>query len=384
MLRITVLSLLLGVTALIVALTQFLPAPDSARQQSAAIIWDTAAVKVVRGTPTITDNALQLELDKKGKGLVSLGVRGIDAQDFSFIHLALEEPAEGLVVTISWTSAQAPHDSHAYVLENHTRDSLWLATEELRGWSGQFKALKLGFSGRAGDTVLIEDFSVFPASAKHKLLAVYSDLTGYAPWNTAAMNTYTGAFNASSYYPIVLAVAFLLLSLLAYGLLLVLFRTKLRFNWAVVALIFLTNWVILDMLWQFRLLHQLADTHRLFAGKNTEERLAVGPDAALYNFASAAKPLMDSAGSRIFVTSSDTYSGMRTAYYFYPRNVYWALYGPALPRNDLLHKGDYIVLVAPSTIRFNRARGLLHVPKRRDLKAELVYTAPSGTVVRLK
>ena len=198
------------------------------------------------------------------------------------------------------------------------------------------------------------------------------------------MNTYTGAFNVSSFYPIALAVTFLLLCLLAYRSLIFIFRTRLQFNWSVVALIFLATWVVLDLLWQHRLLHQVVDTHRLFAGKNTEQKLAVGPDAELYNFANSVKPLLDAAEPRIFVTSTDNYSGMRTAYYFFPLNVHWSLYGPPLPHWKFLREGDYVVLINPSTLTFDPQRGQVISPKRRNLNAELVLSAPSGTVVRLK
>jgi hypothetical protein len=384
MVRITVLSLLLGGAALIVALTQFFPPPSSSRPEAPALVWNATTAKVISGTSTFVDTELQLELDSAGTGLVNLATGNIDARDFPFIRLALETTSQNLAVAIVWTNAQNAEDSRSYTLESQTQQSLWLATEELRGWNGEIGTLSLSFLGRAGDTVLISDFSVFPSSATRQLQAISSDLTAYAPWNSAAMNTYTGAFNSSSFYPTVLAVAFLALSVLAYGLLLFVFRVKLRFNPAVVALIFLANWVILDMLWQYRLLHQLADTHSLFSGKNTEESLAVGPDAKLYSLVSNVKPLLDSADSRIFVASSDNYSGMRTAYYFYPLNVYWSLYGPSLPHKESLRRGDYLVLIHPSEFEFNPIRSRVVAPKRRHLNAELVFSDPSCTVVRLK
>ncbi|CAA0111984.1 Uncharacterised protein [Halioglobus japonicus] len=381
MLRITALSLLLGALALTIGLALFF---TPAEQQTPPLRWEASSAKVLLGTPTIIDTELQLELDGAGAGLVSLAETDIEADDFSFIHLALEEPVESLHVTIVWTDAQEPQVSHSYKLENYLRQSIWLATDELRGWSGELDTLSLSFQGKADDTLVIKDFSIFPASTTYQLLAIYSDLTGYAPWNTAAMNTYTGAFNASSFYPIALAVAFLALSLAAYRLLLFMLRTRLRFSWSVVALIFLSNWVILDMLWQYRLLHQLADTHRVFSGKNTEQRLAVGPDAELYNFASSVKPLLESTNPRIFVTSDDNYSGMRTAYYFFPLNVHWSLYGPPLPHRKFLRRGDYIVLINPTNMTFDPKRSQVKAPKRRELDVELVLSAPSGTVVQLK
>jgi hypothetical protein len=174
------------------------------------------------------------------------------------------------------------------------------------------------------------------------------------------------------------------LSLLAYGLMLLVFRARLHFDPAVVVLIFFASWLILDMFWQRRLLHQLVDTHATFAGKSTEEKLAVGPDAKLYALVANAKPLMAPADSRVFVVSSDIYFGMRTAYYFLPLNVYWAHHASALPSRNLLRKGDHIVLLNPSRFTFDDQRNRVVAPQRRELPAELVFADETGTVVRLK
>jgi hypothetical protein len=385
MLRVTVLSLLLGTAALIIVLTQFFPPEHSSQQDAPAIVWDSSKANVISGTPTRIGEELQIELDSQGAGLASLDVQSIQANDFSFIHLALEQSAKNTSVAIVWTRASGTTASGEYELENRSSQSLWLATDEFRGWEGDIGTLGLQFSGHAGDTVLIRDFSVHPSSSTHQLRAIFSDLTAYAPWNSASMNTYTGTFNVSSFYPIVLAVGLLTLSLLAYGLLLLLLRKKLKFNPSVVALIFFSTWVMLDLLWQTRLLKQLVDTQHTFSGKSTEEKLAVGPDARLYQFVSRTKPLLEPADSRVFVTSSDRYSGMRAAYYFYPLNTYWSLdETTALPPENSMRKGDYVVLVSPAPFQFDPKRQLVTVHMESKLKAELVFSDASGTVVRLK
>lgn len=383
MLRITVLSLLFGAAALVVLVTLVFGPQNASHQHVPALIWNPATAKVASSIPTVLDTGLQLELGRAGTAQMGLAADSITADDFAFVHLALEESSNNLVITLTWTNSQKPEGSHSYVLESHVRQSLWLSTEELRGWDGEIDNLGLSFLGAPGDTVIIKDFSVLPSSPTRQLKAIYCDLTGYAPWNSAAMNTYTGAFNSSSFYPIVLVVALLLLSVLAYGLLVFILRAKIQFNPVVVALIFFTCWIILDMFWQNRLLHQLVDTHRLFSGKNTEEKLAVGPDTKLYQFVSRVKPLLDPTDPRILVASSDAYSGMRTAYYLLPLNVYWSLHAPALPRYGALRKGDYIVLINPSPFEFDRKRNLVVAPKRRNLSAELIFSDSSGTVVRL-
>jgi hypothetical protein len=384
MLRVAVLSLLLGAAALIAVLTQFFPPLNAAHSQAPAIMWSAETAIVAVGTPTLVGSTLELELDSTGAGLVTLAAGPFDAANVSFVHLALEQSASKMVATLIWTRADNPGDSQSYKLESHARRALWLSTDELRGWNGGIGTLSLGFEGRAGDTVLISDFSLFPASATRQLLAVISDLMAYAPWNIAAMNTYTGAFNSASFYPVMLAVALLALSLLAYGLLILLFRTRLRFDPAVVVLIFFASWLMLDIFWQRRLLLQLVDTHHAFAGKSTEEKLAVGPDAAMYSFVTTVKPLVQPADARVFVVSGDHYFRMRTAYYFLPLNTYWAHYHPLLPEKKSLRTGDYIVLVNPSPIRFDARRNMIVGPQRQGMHAQLVFSDQTGTVVRLK
>lgn len=384
MIRITFLSVLLGAVALVVVVTLFFPPQHSSQQGAPAIIWNVANANAVSGTATRNGDALQIALNSEGTGLVELDTPAFAARDFSFIRLALERSAMDTTVAVVWTKAPGVADTGAYKLESRSWESLWLSTDELSGWDGDIATLGLQFYGRAGDSITIRDFSVFPSTPLRQLRAIYSDLTAYAPWNSAAMNTYTGAFNASSFYPVVLAVALLILSLLAYAIVLLVFRKRTRFNPAVVLLIFFTTWIILDLFWQSRLLHQLADTRRTFSGKSTEEKLVVGPDAELYKFVSHTKPMLQPNDARIFVASSDKYTGMRAAYYFYPLNVYWSLYAPPLPPAKLLRTGDYVVLVSPAPFQFDAERSLITAPGKRKFKAELVFADAIGTVVRLK
>ncbi len=162
------------------------------------------------------------------------------------------------------------------------------------------------------------------------------------------------------------------------------FRATIRFNWRVVALIYLACWISLDMIWQNGLLHQLADTYRTFSGKNTQQRLAVGPDANLYHFVSQVKPLLEPKDTRVFVSSADEYVGQRGAYFLYPFNVYWSEPTAVFPGAASLRSGDYIVLIKPSNTRFYPVQKTLLVPGCCILDSELVYTDPVGSVVRVK
>ena len=383
MLRVTGLSLLLGAAALIVGLTLFFAPPHSSGQPVSAVALNPTTAEVGAGTPTLVDGELQIILNSTGTAAVNLTMEHVDASSYPFLHLALQDPSKDLKMLIIWTTGEDEQYSHVYRLESASRASLWIATDELPGWTGDLSSLSLMVLGREGDTVRIRDFSIHPTSASTQLRAIYSDLTLFARWNRAAMNTYSGTSKVSSFYPMALTLAFLFLSIMAYGLLILVSRSRLRFNWNIVALIFLASWIGLDMLWQNRLLQQLAETYRTFAGKTTEEKLAVGPDAQLFNFVAQIKPLMDARDSRIFVASSDLYKGMRVAYYLFPLNVLWSVHGIELPDDHFLRKGDLVALVNPSTFYFGPNKHVLIAPQRMDLPAELIFSNASGTLVRL-
>ncbi|MEZ5572166.1 MAG: hypothetical protein R3E64_09090 [Halioglobus sp.] len=376
-------SLLLGAVALIVVLTQFFGPQHSPEQLRPAILWTADTAKVEGAKASFQDGEMKIEFDNIGGAVASLSMGTVAAQDYPYLHLQLVDPPKGLELAITWRTQEAENSYHAYTLEAGAQKSLWIATEELSDWTGQVSELGMFLHGKPGQKFSIRDFSLYPDSVSHQLAAIYSDLTGFIPWNRAAMNTYTGVSVLSSFYPLILAVALFVLSLLAYGVLRLINRKRIPFNWSVVSLIFLACWICLDLVWQNRLLQQLADTHRLFSGKSSQEKLAAGPDAALVKFVSQMLPLVDADNSRIFVTSSDQYSGMRTAYYLFPHNVFWSLHAPELPTNKFLRKGDYVAVVNPSDFKFNSDYKALFGPGRARLSAQLILSDPAGFLVRL-
>lgn len=382
MLKITGWSLLLGAAALIAALTLFY-APPSGDPHTPPILWNTTTGHAIAGRVRAVDGTVELALNAQGTGIVQLSTQPFAARDYPYLHIALEGASPDLVVMVSWNEPGSKDASHLYPLEDKSLSSQWLATEELNAWSGDIGTLGLVIMGQPGETLLIRDFSLHPAGKLNQLRAIYSDLSAYEPWNRAAMNTYTGVTNVSSFYPVPLAVALLVFSLVAYAALVALSRGKLRLSRVNVALIFLANWIILDVAWQNRLWHQLADTYRTFAHVEPGERQAAGPDAAFFGFASQIKEHL-APDARVIVASSDQYNGMRVAYYLYPHNVYWSLHAPEVPYDEFLRAGDYIALIKPSKYRFNGRQGFVSAPDRANLPAELVLSDSTGTLVRLK
>jgi hypothetical protein len=299
------------------------------------------------------------------------------------MYMALEQYADIFNITLTWKTTGDNPQRHFYTLENRSWHSLWLATGELRGWEGKISNVALLVAGHPQDSVVIRDVSLFPSALSYQLKAIYSDWAGYVPWTRSAMNSHSGVTKVASFYPVPLTITAFFLSLLGYGLILTFVRSQRPFSWQVVGLIFLACWITLDLAWQNRLLHQSADTYSTFSGKNTQEKRLVGPDAKLYNFVAQAAQNVEADRSRIFVSSSDEYRGLRSAYYLYPLNVYWTLSEPELPHSRFFRSGDYVLLIKPTSVRFRRVRSQLIMPDGAHLDAELLLTAPAGSLVRV-
>jgi hypothetical protein len=171
-------------------------------------------------------------------------------------------------------------------------------------------------------------------------------------------------------------------SLLAYGLLLLVWRSRMRPNWRVIPGLFLICWLCLDLVWQGKLLQQLAVTHATFAGKGDAAKLAAGPDGALVQFMSDVKQRV-APEARIFVASGDDYRGMRGSYYLYPRNVFWARGGTELPSREYIHEGDFIVMIHPSTLNFDQEKSVIRIGSGESLSVKLLASGGLGGLFRV-
>ena len=239
--------------------------------------------------------------------------------------------------------------------------------------------------GRPGNKIALTKVELLPAGLVYQLKTIYSNWTTFSAWRASSVNVYKGGGGtASSLLPVPVIATLMVLSLLFYALLLLVFQANLRFNWSVSAIIILICWLSLDLLWQGRLLRQIAETRVEFSNKTTQEQLAVGPDAELVEFITEVKQRLASADARIFVNSASDYLGMRGAYYLYPRNVYWKRKKSGLPRRKYLHSGDYIVLIEPTDIRFDPSTAMLTTPKNQFVRVDRILSLGAGSLFEVK
>ena len=384
MLKATLASLLFGLAILLVVLTQFFHAPGNRESPAPVINMTEETIEVAASSWQLHDGILDLKLTEVGAGgvgLVTLLTTGIDAQDYAYLHLSVEDPPPDLAARVSFVKSSKT--AAQYVLEDRPLTDLSIAMHEFNEWDGAIEDITVLLMSKEASALTVTDISLHPASATLQLRSILSDLGSFAPWKRAQMNTHTGVAKVASFYPVPLVVTLMLLSFFAYGVMVILSRGRIAFSWTVPAMIFLACWLVLDLVWQNRLLRQVAHSHFTFAGLSTEEKLAAGPDARLYRSIAAVKTHINETDARVMVATSDLYAGMRAAYFLYPLNAYWRLEGPQLPDAQYLRKGDYILLLSPSRAYAHKDKGV-RLPETRMYPAEMVYSSFTTRLLRLK
>jgi hypothetical protein len=384
MLKLTAISLLSGLVMLLVGIQTFYVSPNLAGRHQ-AVAWNADTVRVERGIGTRIDRDLRLQLNASGSGIIVLYVPGVPAGAFPFLHLGFAHAPQDVSILVSWRTTQTGSEGHVHTIQDNQGTSSWLDTRELAGWSGDITSLAVAVKGQPGAAITITDVSMRPASLVGQLQSIYSDWTAFMPWQQSSINTHKGVGpTRSSFYPVAVTTAFLALSILAYVLMLWIYRAKVSFDWRVVATMFLACWIGLDLIWQGRLFRQLELTYETFYGKDSQGKLAAGTDGGLVQFIAEVKKRLDASDSRIFVSSSDDYLGMRGAYYLYPFNVFWQRRGPELPRSKYIRSGDYIVLVLPAKTEFNHVTGKLLPPQGKSISVEPILSRGVGSLYRVK
>lgn len=383
-LKITGLSLLAGATLLLAGLLLVDMGSWRAASPVDSILLDENTARVNNKPAQLNGGALTLTFPKSGT--LGVGLRfaqPIKAANYRYLHLSLQQEGGSGYVAIAPRPADPEANRPAfYTLENRHRGSLWINTAELPGWTGELKDVYLSLFGKPGQQVVVDDFSLHAPSPTRRFAALYDDWTFYEPWDRAAMNTHTGVTRVASFYPLILAAGWLLLSVGCYTLYVLAGRGSRAFDWQATGLIFLACWLAIDATWQQRLLYQVLDTREQFSGLSSDEKLRVGPDAKIVAFVEQLREHIPPE-SRVFVTSDDDYEALRTAYYLYPLNVYWRM-RLGLPTSNYIKSGDFITVMNSPEVRYNKRKGILIIPSTGRLPADRVVDERFGELYRVR
>lgn len=341
-----------------------------------------AAARVDAGTADLGGGSARLTLDTAGLGVLAWTRIDLDPLRYPVLYFAFRGPLPTNSPVVFWRFANAGQDLSHYRVPGVTRASHWLSLSAAPEWRGRPVELGFIFEGRPGQQVTLESVQLLPLTPGYRVRAILADWLAPLSWDHASINRNAGDSPRALTQPVPVIAALLGLSLCCYAVL-VRTRPRIPFDWGIVAGVFLVGWIGLDLLWQLRVLGQLGDTRIQYAGRSTAEKLAAGPDAALVEFTADIKHRVTSADARIFVGSDDDYTGMRSAYYLYPYNVYWSRHDEQLPAPGYLRPGDYIVLLSSTYLRFEEQGRVLVTGAGERIPAERVTSGAVGSLFRL-
>jgi len=383
MLKVIAASLLCAAMAMIVGMSLYF-AVTAPADPPPAISLDIDSARVDLGRVVASEGVSRLQLDSTGLGVLLWNPPGLEAGNYPLLQLAFRQPPRTDALAVIWKSANSVESPSKILLSRAVKlQRIWQALTVSPDWRGKPVEFGLIFRGRPGQTVMLEKVLLLPPTTSNRLRFLCADWLGPLSWNHSSINRNWGAGSFGALlFPVPVIAAFLCLSLLFYGGMVTKQATR-RFDWQVAAGLFLFCWLALDVLWQGKFLGQLGETRRLFAGLEAEDKLAVGPDAALVKFAAEVTRQVTPDTGRVFVSSDDDYLGMRAAYYLYPLNVYWKRPGKRLPARRYFHAGDYIVLLAPASPRFEQKGGFLENGRGEVIPVTLIASTAVGALFRV-
>lgn len=353
----------------------------SPEQPASPVILEGAAARVEMGAG-LRGTEPHFLLNDDGVGLVKWRVANALAENFSYLRLQLQGSHPSEAMSIFWKSAATGSQLHSYRATESLAQIEWIPLQPLDKWTGTITELGLVIYGQPQQLVEVGSLVLLPDTVLTRFKVMFAYWLTPASWNHTSINVYSGVRYVSAPIPSPLPVIALwcIFSLMFYQLF---WRWNSGLTWKVTACIFLVCWISLDFMWQKKLLVQLSETHGIFAGKSSEAKRSVGSDAALFEFVSDAKKLMPASSSRLFVVSSDDYTGMRGAYYAYPHNVYWRRKGRGLPQREAIHPDDYILVLPPTSLSYNSRENTLESPGGNAIAVQLLISRQAGALFRV-
>lgn len=376
-LRICVLSLtLLGAPYVPVAASQNGLSPESQG-------WQPGQMRSLVGVRERASNVAALKLDEQGRASIEVDGRQLQLEDLPLLHLSFDGRPDVLAMVISWRSDETGRAPNHVQIGLAPGSSFWFNLSESPGWRGSASKLGVTFYGPAGGEVRVDSIALHTNTFPSSLFAVLSQWTYFVPWSAASINSHLG-LSMQGFAPMPVPAfftGFLVLTIPASLISILLWRSR-KLALVVVASLFFGCWLLLDLLWQYKLLRQSELSLEELAGRPLHERRLRSQDAAVYQLAEQVKGAIPEADARVFVTSISDYGGMRSSYFLYPKNVFWQRHANTLPAAKHLRSGDYVVLVPPTSVRFDSDAGTLSYGVEQ-LSVRQVLALPTGSLFRV-
>lgn len=336
----------------------------------AAETWQARDLSLEMGNAVPLTTGLRVSPNESGQVYIAIPVRKTNLAEQHLLSIEFGGKPPPVIFAI-WHNDIQPDQVFQFKLPPQQQDPVVFDMSTVQGWEGNATRFGIGLRLLPGQQLIIRSVSLGAPTLATEARGIWQNWSNFRPWKQVDINIHTGTRQfGEGPHPML---AFALFSLLGLGLYWL--ATRLRssaFSVRIGGAIVLIAWIFLDLFWQVRMFKQASLTVDTFGGLDTNEKLLASPDADLVRFTALAKEKITDHDARVFIASSDDYEGMRSAYYMSPLNTYWHRRGPELPATEQLQAGDYLLLVAPSSVELNLQAGRLRYGNNEPVTIEPV------------
>jgi hypothetical protein len=347
--------------------------------------FDAAQMGVSRGRAQATPDALLVSTANADEPAVVVLKAALRSSDFAAIEWIVAGLPDDADVRLMWRTNYQPERLNiaAMTIDGGRLRPIVVRAEP--AWIGTIVDLGLAVRGSPHAPFEVRGVIARPLGAVELARDRIREWLTFEGWRATSVDTLAGGADAQDLpLPVVLVLA-MLLSVGAY-VLLHRFRPSLAPTaWpAFAAVVFALAWGIADLRYGWNAARQSLETARNYGGKDWREAHLAAEDAALYQLVQRARADMPDSRSRVFVLAEAPYFRARAAYYFYPHDPWFDVYGNAGPSPQLMRPGDYVFAFRRRGVQFSPKLERLRIDGGAEMPAEPVLVATDGALFRLK
>jgi hypothetical protein len=347
--------------------------------------FDVGQMGVSRGQAQAMPGALVVATPSPEEPAVVVLKAGFRAPDYAGIEWVVSGIPDGADVRLLWRTNYQPERLNAAAMTVDGGRLRPIAILGDPGWVGTITDLGLAVRASPSAAFEVRGAIARPLGAIELVRERVGEWLAFEGWRATSVDTIAGGTDAQDLpLPVVLALA-TLLAVAAYALVRRLVPSLARTAVPLFAVaVFAAAWGVVELRHGWNSARQSLATASTFGGSDWQEAHRAAEDAALFEIVQRASAEIMEPRSRVFVLAEAPYFRARAAYYFYPHNPWFDLYGNAPPAPQLMRSGDYVFAFRRRGVQFNQALGRLRIDGGAEMAAEPVLVASDGALFRLK
>ncbi|MFO1305796.1 MAG: hypothetical protein U1F54_18875 [Burkholderiales bacterium] len=319
--------------------------------------------------------------DPEGLALVSAGA-DLRSTEYPIVAWQADNLADTAEVTFLWRTDYAPAKVNARrvtVVGGRIVPAIMAGDPN---WVGRITGVALAIRGPMPEQPRIVGVNFRPGGLPDAFREIFAGWFALERWSGTSINTRTGGADIQELPLSMLLVTSALVTALAW------FgwrRARERaYAWPVaLAAVFVAAWIALDLQWIANLVRQVGETREQFAGKDWRGRHEAADDAEVFKFIERVRAKLPATPARVFMLADAPPLRGRGAYYLYPHNVLFDLFGTSTPRVESLRPGDYVVVYRRRGVQYNKEARRIRFEGGDSIDAELVMFEPGGAVFKI-